>query len=435
MQKTDRCQKYYHLDKYGFNRHENAEAASMRTPEMANTKTPAAEPTHVRAAPPHPDPYPYYGRLAREQPMARDEVNGWWVAASAAAVNEVLTSETCRTRPADGPVPAALRDGAMAEIFGRLVRLRDDDARKPLKNAVLAALRGLDLAEVGRLTRARAVELDDELGLPLDESKTTQFMFALPVQVTAQLLGVPAARYVDVMSWLGDYGAATASAATGVPAASAELFERGHRGAQALLDLFGGLRSGSGGGPLLNALVLEARVAGCGDERDVVANAIGFMIQGYAATASLIGSTLLALARQPSLRRQVEENRALLRDVIQEVLRCDPVTNSTIRFMARDGVIAGQTVRQGEMIIVLIAAANRDPALNADPDRFDAERPDRKYLELGAGPHACPADKFAPFIAMIAVDHLLSRGVPLERLESALSYAASGHIRTPLFKR
>jgi len=354
---------------------------------MANTKTPAAEPTHVRAAPPHPDPYPYYGRLAREQPMARDEANGWWVAASAAAVNEVLTSETCRTRPADGPVPAALRDGAMAEIFGRLVRLRDDDARKPLKNAVLAALRGLDLAEVGRLTRARAV---DELGLPLDESKTTQFMFALPVQVTAQLLGVPAARYVDVMSWLGDYGAATASAATGVPAASAELFERGHRGAQALLDLFGGLRSGSGGGPLLNALVLEARDAGCGDERDVVANAIGFMIQGYAATASLIGSTLLALARQPSLRKQVEENRALLRDVIQEVLRCDPVTNSTIRFMARDGVIAGQTVRQGEMIIVLIAAANRDPALNADPDRFDAERPDRKYLELGARPSCMP---------------------------------------------
>jgi hypothetical protein len=86
--------------------------------------------------------------------MARDEANGWWVAASAAAVNEVLTSEICPTRPADGPVPAALRDGAMAEIFGRLVRLRDDAARKPLKNAVLAALRGLDLAEVGRLTRA-----------------------------------------------------------------------------------------------------------------------------------------------------------------------------------------------------------------------------------------------------------------------------------------
>jgi len=398
---------------------------------MANTNP--TEPAHARAAPSHRDPYGYYGWLAREQPMARDAANGWWVAASAAAVREVLTSDICLTRPEDGPVPTALRDGATGEIFGRLVRLRDDEARKPLKHALQAALRGLDLAEVGRLTRARAAELDDELGLPLDESKTTQFMFALPVQVIAQLLGVPAARYGDVMGWLGDYGAGTASAATGVPAASAELFARGHRGAQALLDLFAGLKD-DGGGPLLNALQREARDAGCRDERDVLINAIGYMIQGYAATASLIGATLLALARQPSLRKRVEENRALLRDVIQEVLRADPTTNSTIRFMARDGVIAGQTLRQGEMIIVLIAAANRDPALNSDPDRFDAGRADRKYLELGTGPHACPADKFAPFIAMIAVDHLLSRGVPLERLESGLSYAASGHIRTPLFK-
>jgi cytochrome P450 len=58
-----------------------------------------------------------------------------------------------------------------------------------------------------------------------------------------------------------------------------------------------------------------------------------------------------------------------------------------------------------------------------------------KYLEFGAGAHACPADKFAPLIAMIAVDHLLTRGIPLERLELSLCYAASGHIRTPLFKR
>ncbi|MFY9953997.1 hypothetical protein [Bradyrhizobium sp.] len=85
------------------------------------------------------------------------------------------------------------------------------------------------------------------------------------------------------------------------------------------------------------------------------------------------------------------------------------------------------------MIIVLIAAANRDPALNPEPDRFDISRRDRKYLELGPAP--TPADKFAPLIAMIAVDHLLTRGIPFERQESSLSYAASGHIRTPLFRR
>lgn len=403
---------------------------------MTTTQSLAAEPAHVRAAPPYPNPYPYYGRLAREQPVFRDEVNGWWVVASAAAVNEVLTSELCLTRPPGETVPPALRAGPMAEIFGRLVRLRNDEMRHPLKIAVAAAMRSLDPGIVADLTRARAAELDAELGLPLDENKITRFMFALPVQVTAQLLGIPRQRYGDMMSWLGDYGVAAAAAGTGIPAPDAALLARGNHAAQALIDLVAALRNNAGAsGPLLDALAQEARRAGCDDDADIIANAIGYLVQGYAAIASLIGLTLLALARRPSLRAQVEANRGLLREVIQEVLRCDPTTNSTFRFMARNGVIAGQKMQQGDMIIVLIAAANRDGALNPEPDRFDITRPDRKYLEFGAGAHACPADKFAPLIAMIAINHLLTRGIPFERLEPSLSYAASGHIRTPLFKR
>jgi len=403
---------------------------------MTDIPTMIAEPQHVRAAPPHSDPYPYYGRLARERTFFRDEVNGWWVAASAAAVNAVLTSELCLTRPLNEPVPTALREGAMSEIFSRLVRLRDDERQDALKRAVTAALRGIDLGQVADLTRKRAAALDSEIGMPLDAAKTTLFMFALPVQVTAQLLGIPREHFSDVMGWLADYGAAAAAAATGIPLPTAVLFEKGHRSAQALLDLVGGLKNDEAAcGPLLTALINEAHRAGCDDDGDIVANGIGYMIQGFAATASLIGLTLLGLARRPALLAQVNGDRKLLRSVIQEVVRYDPTTNSTFRFMARDGTIFGNSLRQGDMIIVLIAAANRDPALNNEPDRFDATRIDRKYLEFGTGRHACPADKFAPLIAEIGVDHLLTRGVPLANLEPALSYAASGHIRTPLFNR
>jgi cytochrome P450 len=395
-----------------------------------------ADPPHARAAPPHPDPYPWYGGLARERGFFRDEGNNWWVAASAAAVREVLTSELCLTRPLSEPIPAGLRDGAVAGIFGRLVRLRDDELHGRLKHAVTAALRGLDLRHVAKLTRTRSSELDGEIGLPFDPAKTTRFMFALPVQIVAQLLGIPRERFNDIMGWLGDYGAAAAAAGTNIPVPTPELIARGHRGAQALLDLVTALKADDARrGPLLDALVKEAGRAGCDDDNDIVANAIGYMIQGYGAMASLIGLTLLALARRPALLAEVGADRKLLRPLIQEVCRFDPSTNSTFRFMARDGEIAGCRLRQGEMIIVLLAAANRDPALNPDPDRFDLARADRKYLEFGTGAHACPADKFAPLIVEVAVDHLLTRGVPLEQLESSLSYAASGHIRTPLFGR
>lgn len=395
-----------------------------------------AEPQHVRAAPPHPDPYPWYGRLARERGFFRDEANNWWVAASAAAVREVLTSDLCLTRPLSELVPAGLREGAAAGIFGRLVRLRDDDIRPRLKEAVTAAVRSIDLRQLAKLTQTRAIELDSDIGLPFDAAKTTQFMFALPVQVVALLLGIPRERLADVMAWLGAYGAAAAATGTNIPVPTPEIIARGHQGAQALFHLVRELKNDNAKrGPLLDALVNEAKRTQCDDEDDIIANAIGLMIQGYAAMASLIGLTLLAIARRPELSAQVMADRKLLRPLIQEVCRFDPTTNSTFRFMSRDGEVAGHKLRAGEMIIVLLAAANRDPALNPDPDRFDIARADRKYLEFGTGPHACPADKFAPLIVEIAVDHLLTRGALLETLETSLSYAPSGHIRTPLFNR
>ncbi|MGF6175864.1 cytochrome P450 [Ensifer sp. 4252] len=394
------------------------------------------DPEHVRAAPSHRDPYAYYGRLARERPFFHDEANGWWVAASAAAVKEVLTSKICLTRPLSEPIPEALLGGAAAQIFGRLVRLRDDDVGDKLRGAVASALRGVDLRQVAALAHRRALQLDGDAQEMFRVDKTMTFMFALPVQVVAQLLGIPQGSFDDVMTWLGDYGAAAAAAATGIPLLTAELLARGHHGAQALFDLVTSISHDSQQcGPLLHALANEARRVGCDDEADVIVNAIGYLVQGYVAMASLIGSTLLALARQPALCTQVVADPTLLRPLIQEVLRCDPVTNSTFRFMARDGKIAGHMLCEGEMIIVLLAAANRDPALNPDPDRFDIARVERKYLEFGAGMHACPADKFAPLIVEVAVAHLLRRGLPFEKLEASLTYATSGHVRTPLFKR
>jgi cytochrome P450 len=257
----------------------------------------------------------------------------------------------------------------------------------------------------------------------------------LSVQTIARLLGVPRGKFSAVMTWLGDYGVATAAAATGFPVPDAALLDRGHRAAQALLDFFGALKEDkSARGPLLDALVQEADRAGIDNDKDIVANAVGYLLQGYAATASLIGLTLLALSRQPALLAQVKSDRKLLRQIVQEVVRCDPTTNSTLRFMARDGVVLGQKMQKGDLIIVLIAAANRDPALNRDPDRFDVMRQNRKYLEFGTGPHACPANELAPLIALIGVDHLMTLDIQLEGLEDSLSYAVSGHIRTPLFR-
>ena len=122
-----------------------------------------------------------------------------------------------------------------------------------------------------------------------------------------------------------------------------------------------------------------------------------------------------------------------MRPVVQEALRHDTSTSSTIRFVAEDGIIAGQRMVAGDAIIVVIGAANRDPAFNPHPHRFDVSRDDRRCLEFGAGVHACPADRLAPFLAERGVEHLLGSGAPIGALDRTVQYAASAHVRIPRF--
>jgi cytochrome P450 len=113
------------------------------------------------------------------------------------------------------------------------------------------------------------------------------------------------------------------------------------------------------------------------------------------------------------------QRRFALAPVIQEATRFEPSTSTTIRFVAEDTVIAGQLVKAGDVIIVSIASANRDPTFNVDPGRFDALRSDRRCLEFGTGAHACPANRLAPLMAEVLVD--------------LVTYAPSAHVRIPRF--
>ena len=142
-------------------------------------------------------------------------------------------------------------------------------------------------------------------------------------------------------------------------------------------------------------------------QRDAaMANLLGLMSQTYEATAGLIGNTLLALARDADLRRRASGDDALLRRIVQEVLRHDPPVHNTRRYVAEDGIVAGQPMKAGDAILVVLAAANRDPALHARPHRFDPERADKSCFTFGHGRHACPGAHIATELAVTGVQAL-----------------------------
>jgi cytochrome P450 len=372
------------------------------------------------AAVTHPDPYPYYADLVAEAPLYRDEALGLWIASSAAAVTAALSDDgLCRVRPPAEPVPRALVGSPAGEIFGRLVRMTDGQDRCPLKNAVSAALASVDgpaaTEESGRLARF----LSAEIGPKASPGVVSSLAFELPSYVVLSLLGVPADRLAEAANWTAAFALCFS------PIASLEQIEEGKVAAGRILDLLRSLVTKTG---LMASLLQEARRFGRDDPDAVVANAAGFLFQAYEATAGLIGNTLLALARHPGSAAGGD-----LRGVVQEVQRYDPSVQNTRRFLASSGAVAGEEMQEGDAVLVVLAAANRDPAANPHPDRFDPARQDRRLFTFGAGPHACPGEALATTIATAGVEALLRSGVKPERLAERVTYRRSGNIRIPLF--
>ncbi len=341
-----------------------------------------------------PDPYPFYAELVARRSLYRDEALGLWVAASAEAVTAMLASDLCRVRPPAEPVPRALVGSPAGEIFGQLVRMNDGPFHDSCRQAVTAMLASINEARALAVSRHWAGILADEL---------PRFHFRLPVYTASSLLGVPSDGLRSAAEWMGDLAPALA------PASTPEQVERGQAAASSLLELFRSLYEGDA----------------------IVANAIGLLFQAHDATAGLIGNALVALGRHGEVREQVIADPDLLPAILREVLRYDPPVQNTRRFVARDGVVAGQKMREGDAVLVVLAAANRDPAANEDPERFDPLRKEPRIFTFGAGAHACPGEALALTIARAGVERLILNGFDLERFAASVAYRPSANGRIP----
>lgn len=366
----------------------------------------------------HPDPYPNYACLVTHQPLYFE--NGWWVASSAEAVQAVLSSEICRARPINEPVPKALLDSPAADLFGNLVRMTDGERHHPMKHAISATLTAVDQA--AQQANRWAEWLLHELRPNEQTARLNDFNFQLSAYILASLLGVPDDKLHQTALWVGDYVACLA------PAASAEQLTQGKAAAACLLDLFESILA-EGQPGLLATLAQHAK----SDARAVAANGIGFLTQAYEATAGLIGNTLLMLAGRDDLRQQVMAYPELLNAIIHEVLRYDSPVQNTRRFVAEDGIIAGQQMHKGEAILVVLAAANRDACANPHPERFDLFRAKRQIYTFGVGVHACAGQDLAVLIAAAGIQKILSSGINIAQLRQSFQYRPSVNGRIPVF--
>ena len=130
---------------------------------------------------------------------------------------------------------------------------------------------------------------------------------------------------------------------------------------------------------------------------------------GNETTTRLIGWTGKVLAEHPDQLRQLAENRELIPNAIEELLRFEPPSPTQARYVSRDFEAYGQVVPEGSVMLLLNASANRDDRHFADGDRFDIHRKIDHHLSFGYGLHFCLGAALARLEGRVALDEVLQR--------------------------
>src|SRR5262249_9681629 len=145
------------------------------------------------------------------------------------------------------------------------------------------------------------------------------------------------------------------------------------------------------------------------NEDELFSNAVLLLAAGHETTTNLIGNGMLALLSHPGQRRDLQQHPELIDDAVEEMLRYDSPVQCISRVAAEGCQFGGVPATRGELVLGALGAANRDPSVFSDPDRFDIRRADNRHLSFGSGPHFCLGAALARMEAQIAVGTLLQR--------------------------
>jgi cytochrome P450 len=234
----------------------------------------------------------------------------------------------------------------------------------------------------------------------------------LPVDVIAELLGVPAADRPLLRPWsnaivkMYEYGR------------TADVEDAAEQAAAEFVSYLRGLtaeRRRSPGEDLLSHLVSVRDAEGDRlTEDELVTTCILLLNAGHEATVNVSGNGLLALLRHPDQLRRLRDEPGLLPTAIEELMRFDSPLQLFERTATEDVGIGGITVAAGSKIAALLGSANHDPAVFASPETLDVGRTDNPHISFGAGIHFCIGAPLARVELQASFGALLERTSSLE---------------------
>ena len=283
----------------------------------------------------------------------------------------------------------------------------------------------------------RISEVTDELltvALAHDGSElelVSQVAYPLPVRIICEMLGVPPGDHARFASWSASLVHSLQPTFGAVNAADlAEAERAGIEFGAYFTELIAARRS-TPGDDLLTELI---RAEDQGDRltvEELIATAVLLLVAGHETTVGLISNAMLALLRHRDQFAAIVADPALAAAAVEETLRYDAPVQLTGRVAKSEMTFGEITAPEGAVMLLLLAATGRDPAVFTDPDSFDIARGAKEHLAFAAGPHFCLGAPLARLEATIALRKIAARVIGPELDEDRLTYKPNFNLRGP----
>jgi cytochrome P450 len=379
----------------------------------------------------HQDPYPLYARMRREHPVYRDSRGTWYLTryadVDAALRDPRLSKDHARmrrwyARQTGREDPARLRDR-----FGRSMLHTDPPEHTRLRTLASTAFTARRTAGLRPRIEAIVTELLDAAiaaGSPME--LIGALAYPLPITVICELVGVPLGDRPRVQTWSRQLVNQTEAVPT--PDALRRIEQAANEFEEYLRDLMGRRRA-EPADDILSALVATADSGARLTENELLSTCYLLLVAGHETTVNLIGNGTLALLRHPDQVRRLQADPALIPGAVEELLRYDSPVQFTSRVLKADLALGGKQLRAGQTVLLLLGAANRDPAQFPNPDRLDVGRADNKHLAFGLGSHFCLGAPLARLEGRIVFETLLRRLPKLRLAGPAPVYRQNFNLR------
>jgi len=347
------------------------------------------------------DPHPALARLRASEPVSWIPALDGWLVTRYDLAQEVMRDAASFTVEDPRFSTARVIGPSMLSLDGGEHRRHREPFVAPFRvSAVRERFAGPVASETRRLLDRLAPAGSGEL--------RRSFAGPLAAKIVALALGLGAAEVGDILSWYDAIVASVTDITAGQPLPAA--------GEMAFGALDRRLR------PVIesrdtDSLLSSVATSGTLRTEEIVSNAAVLLFGGIETTEGMIANLLVHLLAHPEQLALARSDRGLLDAAIDESLRFEPAAAVIDRYSTVDVSLGGASIASGDLVRISIAGANRDPAVFADPDRFDLRRSElRRHLAFAQGPHVCVGVHLARLEAREAIAGLLDR-LPRLRLD------------------